>query len=77
MGITSWNKHIFVCGGYNGIETLDYVEKYSTESDAWSFVSPMKFKRGSFTITALGIYLYAIGGVNKGTIVKTVRTVHI
>ena len=58
------NKHIFACGGYNGDDELNIVQKYSIEKDEWSFVSPMKYKRQGVVIVALGKYLYALGGFN-------------
>lgn len=75
MGAVSWGKYIFVCGGISGnsaTEDTDYVEKYSTETDSWSLVSPMKYKRSDFAMVALGKYLYAIGGTSNGSPVEKV-----
>ena len=74
MGIISFNKQIFVCGGWNGRESLNSVEKYSIETDTWRFVSPMNNSRGRFAIVTLGKHLYAIGGEGeRGSCLNTVN----
>ena len=75
MGIISFNKQIFVCGGWNGSESLNSVEKYSIETDTWQFVSPMNNSRGCFAIVTLGKHLYAIGG--DGGMGRCLNTVNI
>ena len=72
MGIISFNKEIFICGGYNG-ESLNSVQKYSIKTDTWELVSPMNISRYGIAVVALGKYLYAIGkgrnGLNEVNIV--------
>ena len=74
MATITWNKYIYVCGGHNLLfETLNTVEKYSIETDTWSFVSPMNFNQAQFSLVALGKYLYAVGGrVIEGALVEEV-----
>ena len=57
-------KHIFICGGSNKYQwgALDSVEKYSIETDSWSPLCPMNFKRSRPEVVALGKYIYALGG---------------
>ena len=76
MSIISWNKYIFVCGGANRFQVLTSVEKYSIENDSWTCMSPMKYRRYFFCVTALGKYIYAIGGAAVGTIVQSVRYIY-
>ena len=73
MGIISFNKQIFICGGFNG-HSLNSVEKYSIETDTWEFVSPMNVSRDEFSIVALGKHLHAIGG--RGNCSNTVNIIN-
>ena len=73
MGIMSWDKYVFVFGGYNGREEINSVEKYSIETDTWSIVSPMKLKRAQFPVVPFGKYLYAIGGLGIKNIIDKVK----
>ena len=72
MGILSWDKHVFVFGGYNGREEINSVEKYSIEADTWSLVSPMNYIRSQCSVVALGKYFYAIGGLGIKNLVDKV-----
>ena len=66
MGIISLKKHIFICGGSNDdLGSLDSVEKYSIETDSWSSLCPMNFKRNQPKIVALGKYLYVLGDMTS------------
>ena len=72
MAVMDINKHIFVCGGTDSNnETLKSVEKYSIETNKWSFASSMRFKRTCFAIVSLSNHLYAIGGFCKESDGKT------
>ena len=74
MCVLSLNNCIFACGGNgNDLEELNSVEKYSVETDTWSFACSMKFKRCNFALAACGKYLYAIGGYGPNGVVIQVK----
>lgn len=73
MCVINLDKDIFVCGGQDDSSTLASVEKYSVETDMWTFASPMNFERTNFSIVILGRYLYAIGGICKGIVLDKVK----
>lgn len=49
---SSWRKcgdcivgEVYAIGGYNGVKTVDVVEKYNPEEGTWKEVSPLVFGR--------------------------------
>lgn len=39
MGVAALNDCIYVCGGYDGVTSLNYVECYCPKIDNWKAVS--------------------------------------
>lgn len=57
LGATSLDKEIYVCGGYDGVTSLNSVEKYSPETDTWTSVKPMNKSRSAGAVIACqGVY---------------------
>ena len=72
MGVVSLDKHLFACGGSGQKQTFHSVEKYSIETNQWSYVCPMNCQRRCFIVIALGKYLFAIGGIDKEKVIEKV-----
>ena len=43
--VTVFSGEVYAIGGYNGVKTVDVVEKYNPEEAAWKEVSPLVFGR--------------------------------
>lgn len=41
----SFAGEVYAIGGYNGVKTVDVVEKYNPEEGTWKEVSPLVFGR--------------------------------
>ena len=52
VGATVLNDRLYVCGGYDGITSLNTVECYDPDRDAWTSVAPMNKHR----------HVYGLGG---------------
>ena len=51
-----------MCGGYDGVSSLNTVERYSPDSNRWKVVSPMKKHRSAGGVVSFQGYIYALGG---------------
>lgn len=45
LSVTVFSGEVYAIGGYNGVKTVDVVEKYNPEEAAWKEVSPLVFGR--------------------------------
>lgn len=52
MGATSLGNYIYVCGGYDGVTSLNSVEKYCPDTDVWTAVTPMNKSRSAGAVIA-------------------------
>ena len=41
MGAVAVGDHLYVCGGFDGLSSLDTVERFDPEENTWSMVSKM------------------------------------
>lgn len=64
LGTAVLNGKLIAAGGYNREECLRTVECYDSDSDAWTFLSPMKTPRARFQMAVLMGDLYVVGGSN-------------
>lgn len=62
MGTAALNDFLYVCGGYDGVASLDTVERYCPETDVWKMVSSMNKHRSAGGVVAFQGYVYALGG---------------
>lgn len=51
-----------VCGGYDGVTSLNTVECYCPESDSWKTVAPMMKYRSAGGVASLNGYVFCLGG---------------
>ena len=53
-------------GGYNGVEYLNYVQRFDVSNGKWTDMRPMNTNRGTFSaiVSSNCNYIYAIGGFN-------------
>ena len=47
VGATSLNEHLYVCGGFDGVSSLDTVERYDLNRDDWEFIASMNKHRSA------------------------------
>lgn len=50
-GVVSFDNHIYVLGGHDGLSIFDSVEKYNPQTGRWSLGVPMLSKRCRYIIT--------------------------
>ena len=60
------NDDLFVCGGFDGVSSLDTVERFSTSPSSlgWAMVASMTKHRSAAGVVALYGKIYALGGHN-------------
>jgi kelch-like protein 18 len=51
-----------VCGGYDGVTSLNTVECYQPDRDEWSMMARMMKHRSAGAVAAFEGYIYALGG---------------
>lgn len=51
-----------VCGGYDGITSLNTVESYDISTDSWTSLAPMNKHRSAAGVVAFDNHIYALGG---------------
>lgn len=51
-----------VCGGYDGITSLNTVESYDPNIDVWTSIAPMTKHRSAAGVVAFDNQVYALGG---------------
>ncbi|XP_002731630.1 kelch-like protein 24 [Saccoglossus kowalevskii] len=64
---TTLDGKIFVVGGYDGQHSLPDVEYYSTESNRWTLIQPMREAVSCPSVTAFHRSLFVIGGVQDNS----------
>lgn len=51
-----------MCGGYDGVSSLNSVETYDPSADQWTMISSMEKHRSASGVVVLNNQIYAIGG---------------
>lgn len=51
-----------MCGGYDGVASLNTVECYDSEANKWAMVTSMTKHRSAAGVVAFDGHVYAIGG---------------
>jgi len=62
LGAVSLNYKLYVCGGYDGVSSLNSVEMYDESADQWTMISSMEKHRSASGVVVLNDQIYAIGG---------------
>lgn len=62
VGAAALNDKLYVCGGYNGINSLNTVECYLPERDEWHIITSMQKHRSAGGLIAYKDHVYALGG---------------
>lgn len=52
LGATSLGDIIYVCGGYDGVTSLNSVERYDPLTNTWRSVAPMNKSRSAGAVVA-------------------------
>lgn len=65
-GVCALNNCIYAMGGYDGTDQLNSTERYDVESDTWSFVAPMRYRRSALGVTVYQGKIYVLGGWGPG-----------
>lgn len=73
MGAAALNGYLYVCGGYDGVTSLNTVERYHPDLDRWSIVAPMLKHRSAGGVVAFDGCIYALGGHDGLSIFDLVR----
>lgn len=72
MGAAALNNRLYVCGGYDGISSLNTVECYHPETDTWTIIPSMQKHRSAGGVIGFEGYVYALGGHNGLSIFDSV-----
>lgn len=51
-----------MCGGYDGVTSLNTVESYDLTTDSWTCISAMNKHRSAAGVVAFDDHIYALGG---------------
>lgn len=74
MGAAALNDKLYVCGGYDGVTSLNTVECYQPDKDCWTLVTSMVKHRSAGGVLAFDGYVYALGGHDGLSIFDLVRS---
>ena len=64
---------MYVCGGFDGISSLDTVERYDPDLDEWKNIARMTKNRSASGVVHLDDKIYALGGHNGLSIFESVE----
>lgn len=62
VGAAVLNDQLYVCGGYDGVASLNTVECYHSDTNKWVMVASMTKHRSAAGVVAFDGHVYAIGG---------------
>lgn len=77
LGAVALGGKLFICGGYDGVTSLNSVEVYDLNVDQWTMVSSMEKHRSAAGLVVLDAKIYAIGGHDGLSIFDSVSEVFI
>jgi kelch-like protein 18 len=75
LGAVALNDKLFVCGGYDGVSSLNSVEAYDPTLDQWTMISSMEKHRSAAGVVVVDDQIYAIGGHDGLSIFDSVKAV--
>lgn len=65
-GVCALNNCIYAMGGYDGTDQLNSTERYEVETDTWTFVAPMRYRRSALGVTVYQGKIYVLGKFREG-----------
>lgn len=68
---------LYVCGGYDGVSSLNTVECYEPDKDQWRIVKSMQKHRSAGGVIAFDSYVYALGGHDGLSIFDSVSATYL
>ncbi|XP_028314782.1 kelch-like protein 4 isoform X1 [Gouania willdenowi] len=80
VGVATYNNFLYAVGGHDAPASnhcsrlSDCVERYDPKTDTWTTVSSLSVPRDAVGICLLGDRLYAVGGYDGQTYLKTVES---
>lgn len=76
VGAAVLNDQLYVCGGYDGVASLNTVECYHSDTNKWMMVASMTKHRSAAGVVAFDGHVYAIGGHDGLSIFDSVNTIN-
>ncbi|XP_023218011.1 kelch-like protein 18 [Centruroides sculpturatus] len=73
VGAASLYNCLYVCGGYDGVSSLNTVECYNPDKDEWTMVTSKSKHRSAAGVVAFEVHIYALGGHNGLSIFEQVE----
>ena len=74
VGAAALNGRLYVCGGYDGVTSLNTVECYLPERNEWTITTNMQKHRSAGGVIAFDEHIYALGGHDGLSIFDSVCT---
>uniref|UniRef100_A0A663F3H2 Kelch like ECH associated protein 1 n=1 Tax=Aquila chrysaetos chrysaetos TaxID=223781 RepID=A0A663F3H2_AQUCH len=71
--VCALNNCIYAMGGYDGTDQLNSTERYEVETDTWTFVAPMRYRRSALGVTVYQGKIYVLGGYDGHTFLDSVE----
>ena len=62
LGAVALGGKLYICGGYDGVSSLNSVEMYDPPSNRWTMIAGMEKHRSAGGIAVLDGQVYAMGG---------------
>jgi len=75
LGAVTLGGKVYICGGFDGMSSLNSVEMYDPDADQWTMVSSMEKHRSASGVVVLNGQIYAIGGHDGLSIFDSVSLV--
>jgi len=72
----SENYYLFVCGGFDGVSSLDTVERYDPVINKWTLAPSMNKHRSAAGVVELDGRIFALGGHNGLSIFESVEVLN-
>ena len=77
VGAAVLNDQLYVCGGYDGVASLNTVECYHSDTNKWVMVASMTKHRSAAGVVAFDGHVYAIGGHDGLSIFDSVNIINL
>ena len=72
LGASALGGKLYVCGGYDGVSSLNSVECYDPTLNNWTMVASMRRHRSAAGVAVFCGQIYALGGHDGLSIFNTV-----
>jgi len=61
--VCSLDQHVYVVGGYDGVNQLPSAERYDPDTDQWQMISPLNWPRSALSLAVVSNKIYTLGKV--------------